>query len=135
MPATKRPRRTAPPQQANTPTTQTVPTAPPPVTSVPGGSGTLTPQQVDLDNTTDFEYLGWFTVSAEGCTVQFGIDQQRYFLALTAPNYNALFSMLLTCWVDRHKVSLRYRSPLLGGAAQVAQDPNAPLSIISLVTI
>lgn len=133
MPATKRPRRAASPTQANTPPpTSTVPTAPPPATGFPGGSGTLTPQQVDLDNTTDFEYLGWFTVSAEGCTVQFGIEQQRYFLALTAPNYNALFSMLLTCWVDRHKVSLRYRSPLLGG---VAQDPDAPLSIISLVTI
>ena len=133
MPAVKQsPRKARSTQAAQPPATQTTPTTTPPVTGFPSGSGTLTPNEADLDNTTGFDYLGWFTVSAEGCTVQFGIEQQRYFLALTAPNYNALVSMLLACWIDRHKVSLRYRNPLLNG---VSQDPNPPLSILSLVTI
>lgn len=79
-----------------------------------------------------FDYLGWFTVDDEGCTVQFGIEQQRYLLAATVPNYNAMFSTLLACWLDRHKVDLTYALPLIGVPGQ--QD-DAPLRIVSLVTI
>lgn len=101
----------------------------------PNGAGAgieVTPHEVDSTPTSGFEYLGWFTVDAAGCTVQFGIDQQQYTLAATSPNYNAMYSMLLACWLDRHKVSLTYASPLLTGHAA---DPDAPRRILSMVTI
>jgi hypothetical protein len=82
--------------------------------------------------TSGFGYLGWFTVDGDGCTVQFGIEQQRYLLAATLPNYNAMFSTLLACWLDRHKVALTYALPLIG---LPTQPDDAPLRIVSLVTI
>lgn len=81
------------------------------------------------DNT-DFGQLGWFTTSAEGCTVRFGIEQQGYGLAVTLPNYNALFSQLLACWLNGCRLSLTFgirRSP--------AVDPNAPLNIVSITAL
>ena len=45
--------------------------------------------------------LGFFTVDTAGATVQFGIDQQQYFLDASAANYNALFAMLLACWLEQ----------------------------------
>ena len=78
-----------------------------------------------------FGVLGWFTVDAEGCTVQFGIDQQRYALDASAANYDALFSMLLACWLEGRKVSLTYST----APVVVVLDPDAPRRILSLVTI
>jgi hypothetical protein len=91
-----------------------------------------TPQTVDGTPSSDFDYLGWFTVDGDGCTVQFGIEQQRYVLAATSANYNAMFSMLLACWLDRHKVNLTYASPLL---TPHTAESDPPLRILSLVTI
>jgi hypothetical protein len=96
--------------------------------------GTLTP--VVPTDTTDFGVLGWFITDAEGCTVRFGIEQQQYRLGLTLPNYSAMFSQLLACWLNRWKVSLTYRKPLTPPTpAPTASAPTAPppLSIVSLV--
>jgi len=65
--------------------------------------------------TTEWQTLSFpFTVDAEGCTVRFGIEQKFYHLATTQPNYNAMYSLLLACWVNRKKVSLEYRLPISG---------------------
>jgi hypothetical protein len=96
-------------------------------------SGTQQPAggsvQASTTGDSGFGYLGWFTVDDEGCIVQFGIDQQQYRLDADTPNYNALYSMLLACWLDRRKVNLTYSNSLL----VATQD--APLRIVSLVTI
>jgi hypothetical protein len=101
---------------------QTVPTS---GTPSPFGG----PVTASTTGSSGFDYLGWFTVDDDGCIVQFGIDQQRYRLDAGIANYNAMFSMLLACWLDRHKVSLTYGLPLPTAAA------DAPLRIVSLVTI
>lgn len=90
------------------------------------------PHTVATSGSSGFDYLGWFTVDAAGCTVQFGIEQQRYVLAATSANYNAMFSMLLACWLDRHKVNLTYAIPLITAGAV---DAEPPLRILSLTTI
>jgi len=81
--------------------------------------------------TSGYGVLGFFTVDAEGATVRFGIDQQQYFLDASAANYNALFAMLLACWLEQRKVNLTYGiSRVVATAA-----PDAPRRILSLVTI
>jgi hypothetical protein len=115
----------------------TIATAPGTVGGVAGGTtagpdgGTIVRGEVATSATSGFDFLGWFTVDAEGATVQFGIDQQRYFLDASAANYNALFSMLLACWLERRKVNLTYSTFHVVATAA----PNAPRRILSLVTI
>jgi hypothetical protein len=123
--------------------TAATPKAPTSTSATPAGNGGMTqtgpgsatsspiggPITASTTGTSGFDYLGWFTVDDDGCIVQFGIDQQQYRLDAGAANYNALYSMLLACWLDRHKVNLTYTLPLL------AVDPDAPRRIVSLVTI
>ena len=99
-------------------------------TTGPGG-GTLTQGTAATTATSGYGTLGFFTVDAEGATVHFGIDQQEYVLAASAPNYNALFAMLLACWLEARRVNLTYALPLL--TANAAAD--GPRRILSLVTI
>ena len=100
-------------------------TGPGPGTASPIGG----PVTASTTGTSGFDYLGWFTVDDDGCIVQFGIDQQQYRLDAGTANYNALFSMLLACWLDGHKVRLTYSLPVTSVNAE------APLRIVSLVTI
>jgi hypothetical protein len=77
------------------------------------------PQELE----TQWGYLGFVKAGGDGFTVRFGIDQERYFLPADAPNYNALYSLLLSCWLARGKLSITYtRSPASG-------DPNGPFTI------
>lgn len=73
-----------------------------------------------------------FIVTTEGCTVRFGIEQTYYHLAVTLPNYNALYSLLLACWLNQYRVRLTYRLPIRPPHAP-PPDPNDPitLSIVS----
>lgn len=122
MPKAKEPHREEPPNQS----------APnPDATKVATNPGTLTPVTMATTNNTKFSSLGWFTTNTEGCIVRFGIEQERYLLAVTLPNYNALFSQLLACWLNGCKVSLTYRLPI----KFPTPDPNAPLSIVSLTAL
>jgi hypothetical protein len=98
-------------------------------TTGPAG-GTIVQGEKATSATSGFGYLGWFTIDAEGATVQFGIDQQKYVLDASAANYNAQFSMLLACWLERRQVNLTYWTL---GVATVAAD--APRRILSLVAI
>ncbi len=99
-----------------------------------GGGSVIVGEHLPVDPSPDsgFGTLGFFTVDGEGCTVRFGIEQQQYVLEASSPNYSAMFSMLLACWLEGRRVSLTYVSPLLTGHPQV---PDAPLRIVSLVTI
>jgi hypothetical protein len=81
--------------------------------------------------TSEFGVLGWFTVDAEGATVQFGIDQQQYFLDASAANYNALFAMLLACWLEPRKVDLTYAITRVVSTAPA----DAPRRILALEAI
>ena len=83
--------------------------------------------------TTGWEIVSFFTVDAEGCTVRFGAEQQYYQLKLTRPNYNALFSLLLACWVNPRRVRLEYAIPIISPSP--IPDPPAPLSIVSIVAL
>ena len=65
---------------ANGGNTRPGPNAPAATPPVVAGS----PTTIAATGTSGFGYLGWFTVGAEGCTVQFGIEQQRYLLAATS---------------------------------------------------
>jgi hypothetical protein len=58
-----------------------------------------------------WSYLGFVNANDEGFTVRFGIDQERFILEAKEPNYNAMYSRLLACWVSRGKLSVSYRSP------------------------
>ena len=64
---------------------------------------TNAPDAISASNVlhTKWSYLGFVYASPEGFVVRFGIDQERYLLKLTQPNYNAMFSVLLGCWLDR----------------------------------
>jgi hypothetical protein len=59
--------------------------------------------------TTPYGVLSFpFTVDDKGCTVRF-VDEQRYFhIAFTLPHYNALYSLLLACFMNRTNVRLEY---------------------------
>lgn len=121
MPKAKDPHREEPPS----------PSAPSPdATRLATDPGTLTP----ATNNTQFGFLGGFTTNTEGCTVRFGIEQERYLLALTLPNYNALFSLLLACWLNRCKVSLTYKL-LRKLDSKAPLDPNTPSSIVSITAL
>jgi hypothetical protein len=66
------------------------------------------PKTVD-DLKTEWGYLGFVNASRDGFTVRFGIDQERYFLPASSPSFNALYSLLLACWLARGKLSISYR--------------------------
>jgi hypothetical protein len=107
----------------------------PPQASPTTGTTTTKPgvvAEASTTGSTGLDILGWFTVDDEGCTVRFGIEQQQYLLAATAPNYNAMFSTLLACWLDRRRVDLTYALPLIG---LPGRPDDAPLRILSLATI
>lgn len=72
--------------------------------------------------------LGWFTVNAEGCSVRFGIEPQMYMLKLDTPNYNAIFSTLLACWLNCAQLTLTYSTL----RATPIPDEDAPREIISI---
>jgi hypothetical protein len=78
-----------------------------------------------------FGVLGFFAVDAEGATLRFGIDQQQYFLDASAANYNALFSMLLACWLEPRKVDLTYAITRVVSTAPA----DAPRRILALEAI
>jgi hypothetical protein len=84
--------------------------------------------------TSNFGTLGWFTVTDEGCTVTFGIEQQGYFLSREHANYNALYSLLLAAKLNGLKVKFTYRSPRLTPAAGLAEE-DAPHYVLSVVAI
>lgn len=67
------------------------------------------PITVESADTTAFAPLGFFTVDSEGCTVRYGIEQTTYRVSASNGQYNAMYSLLLACWVERARVSLRYR--------------------------
>ena len=75
--------------------------------------------------------LGWFRLDAEGATVHFGIDQQEYFLDASAANYNALYSMLLACWLEARRIQLTYALQRLVPNAP-ADAPRRILSVLSI---
>lgn len=85
---------------------------------------------------TEAGYLSFpFTVDAEGCTVRFGLEQTYYHLAATLPQYNALFSLLLACWVNQYKVSFTYRLAVRGSLVSVdPKEPNTPI-ILNMVSV
>jgi hypothetical protein len=100
-------------------------------TSPAGGTVGVVKGEMATTAESEFGVLGWFTVDAEGATVQFGINPQKYFLDATAANYNALFGMLLACWLEQRKVRLTYGLPRV----VVTAAPDAPRRILSLVTL
>jgi hypothetical protein len=83
---------------------------------------------VPPDDTTEFDTPSFFTVTGDGCTIRFGIEQKSYHVALTLPNYNSLFSLLLACWVNRARVSLKL------AALQPPTPPNAQVTTVSIVS-
>ena len=117
---------------AGTPTATPHPGAGTSTQASPPGGPLVEGAPIELDNQSDFGTIGWFTVSDEGCTVTFGIEQQGYFLDRDLANYNALFSLLLACKYNGSRVSFTYRSPLL---SPHTADPDAPLHILSIVAI
>ena len=109
-----------------------------PAASGGAAGGATTGATADLDGVksatsaeSPWSTLGWFAVGAEGVTVHFGIDQQQYVLDTSAANYNALFSMLLACWLEHRRLQFTYSTIVLGPRA--AED--APRRILSVVSI
>jgi hypothetical protein len=96
-----------------------------------GPTGGLVQGEMATSAPSGYGVLGFFTVDTEGATVQFGIDQQEYFLDASAANYNALFAMLLACWLEQRSVNLTYAVARLSPTAA----PDAPRRILSLLTI
>ena len=97
-----------------------------------GGPIEVAPGTLATSAESGFGVLGWFTIDTEGCVVQFGIDQQQYALDASAANYNALFSMLLACWLEQRKVNLTYA---IAPAHVIHAAPDGPRHIVSLRTI
>ena len=77
----------------------------------------------------EFDTLGWFIADTEGVKVRFGIDAEEYFLDATATNYNAVFSMLLACWLEHRRVQIVHATDLLNPVLA----PDAPRRILSVV--
>jgi hypothetical protein len=73
---------------------------------------------------TGYDYIGVLTVDAEGCAMRF--EERQYLLAGSAANYNTLFSMLLACWLEGHKVKFAYTS---------TTAPDAARQVVSLTTL
>jgi hypothetical protein len=73
---------------------------------------------------TGYDYIGVLTVDAEGCAMRF--EERQYLLAGSAANYNTLFSMLLACWLEGHKVKFAYTS---------STAPDAARQVVSLTTL
>ena len=87
-----------------------MPTKPtPPTTEEPLRTTPAPPTTAPLQ-TTQWGYLGSVHASANGFVVRIGIDRERYILKPTVANYNAMFSLLLACWLDRGKLSIKYRN-------------------------
>ena len=76
-----------------------------------------------------FATLGWFIADTEGVKVRFGTDAEEYFLDATATNYNAVFSMLLACWLEHRRVQIVHATDLLNPVLA----PDAPSRILSVV--
>ena len=96
-----------------------------------GSAGGVIQGELATTAETPWGTLGWFAIDAEGATVHFGIDQEKYFLDASAANYNALFSMLLACWLEARRIQLTYAiERLIPNAA-----PDAPRRILSLISI
>ena len=77
--------------------------------------------------------LGWFRLDAEGAKVHFGIDQQEYFLDASAANYNAMYSLLLACWLETRDIQITYGLQRLVPHAPAPAD--APRPILSVLSI
>jgi hypothetical protein len=73
---------------------------------------------------TGYDYIGVLTVDAENCAMRF--EERQYLLAGSASNYNTLFSMLLACWLEGHKVKFGYTS---------TTEPDAARYVVSLTTL
>jgi hypothetical protein len=112
--------------------------APKAPSSAPSSGGAKRPAtpagqvEAQISDTSGIGVLGWFIVDGEGCTVRFGIELQRYSLAMTQSNYNALFSLLLASWLNGHKVNITYR---IADPRQQVADPDAPRSILSVAAL
>jgi len=66
------------------------------------------PDVASVFPSTEFKFIGFFFATDQRCSIRFGIEQEVYALQTTKPNYNAMFSLLLACWLNSHKVSLKY---------------------------
>jgi len=91
------------------------------------------PGPIDATPTSPFDYLGTINVSGDGCTIRYVAQQNFYFLARTLPNYNAMFSLLMACWLNRHKVSVSFLHPGVGEVG--VPDPDTPPSIVAIETV
>jgi hypothetical protein len=96
-----------------------------------GSAGGVIQGELATTAETPWGTLGWFAIDTEGATVHFGIDQQKYFLDASAANYNALFSMLLACWLEARRIQLTYAIERLVPNAPA----DAPRRILSLLSI